>query len=179
MQDFLEFNPISSHVFVDLDCPESLKVLQALSERRFFNASRRFVLFNEPGTLNASLNLLGQQDINVNSEMLLVIREGDLETEDVLKVNEVEYKIYQISSPGTRNGGRLRAVKVGNVSSKGHLSLRRHKPNYDFEGTVASVAINVRIAHSFHHFIFIDHLALNCCRCNIGYSLSQCSPWLL
>lgn len=84
------------HVLLDLNCPHTSNLLNRASDLHYFNSSRCWILLGND--LNTSLKLLDGKDINMDSNIKLLILD---ETRQKL------YNIYDIQSPSLLRNGSL------------------------------------------------------------------------
>lgn len=70
-EDFFRPKPFFTHVYFNLECLSTPFVLNQLSNRRLFNASRNFFISTTSGEFNSSIELLGKQNINLDSKIFL------------------------------------------------------------------------------------------------------------
>lgn len=103
IEEFLEYRTYFTNVFLNLDCSQSEKVLSLASDYGLLNETRRFVL---AGNLNRSLEVMKNQNINVDSQILLVARKDHDELSE-------DYDVFEFSSSNLRRGYKLNVNKVG------------------------------------------------------------------
>lgn len=127
---FVAIRNYDANILLDLECESATKVLELTTEKRLFNSSKNFILFGK--SFNESLEILGEQDININSKVLLITKEDNVD------------KIYEIKSPERLRGAPLHAIPIGKYEF-GKLTIKPSKISFDLAGNTVFVGINVSI----------------------------------
>lgn len=90
-------------VVVDLDCNETNKFLEDISNRIMFHYERNWLIISSD--FNKSFDILSQQNINIDSEVSLAIPEPE--------TNRQNYDIYEVYNPSSKHGGQLNMTRLG------------------------------------------------------------------
>lgn len=133
LQAFLNYKPHNTHVVLNLECDHSEFILQNLSDNKLLNGSFSILAFTSNWT--ASIEILDKQNINYDSEILLII------DQQTAKDN---YEIYQVRSLEHWKGTQLIVESVGSYS-KHHFELRPLNTFHDFERHTMRITTNVSI----------------------------------
>lgn len=115
VEEFLRFKPFHTNVFLNAHCAGSLELLlEKMSELKLINESRRLFVHG-----NQSIRILGNQNINLDSEVLVFGEDGD----------------YQVKSLERWRGSKVHVSKIEETEVK--------SKNYDLERMVLFVTFTV------------------------------------
>lgn len=125
VDDFLLYLSYFRNTIIDLDCPNSGKILEKASELKVINESVHYFLLGSD--FNHTVDMVKRQDVQINSKITLIMR-----LEDAVNV-------FQVHSPGIRRSKKINFITLGNCS-QGVCDIAKPKLNYNMEQTYIDVA---------------------------------------
>lgn len=123
---------------LDLECPKSSEMLDVISNFSKFNKNIRWLLYGND--LNRTLSRLSSHSINIDSMILLVIK------------NDEKYDIFHIRCPALQRNGLMFVDYVGNFTNYLKYENPFLKVNYQLHGIALRVAICVSFVRFFDYF---------------------------
>lgn len=127
-------------VVVDGDCNQTSSFMSEVSSRILFHYERHWLIFSS--SFNESIDILGQQNINVDAEVSLAI--------PVERTDHDNYDIYEVYNPSSKHKGRLNVTRSGYWSKRTGLNMSQNQTKIErrrnMQGITFSSVITVRIA---------------------------------
>lgn len=127
-------------VIIDASCNETKKLFDICSSLSFFNASYNWLMLSSD--LNATINLLNHQNINLDAEITLAVADGDKNTSSI-------FVLYDVYNPSFKYRGKLVITSKGtfehgfNWTLKG-TKLERRRNLQGIEVNVGVVATGIK-----------------------------------
>lgn len=107
-------------VAIDLECLQSMVVLNEISVRKMFHFERFWIMFSND--LDEAYKMLKNQNINIDAEIMLVtptklkyLRIVYLQTfiEDFKQYLCSQYAVFDVFNPSFKRGGKLNITRIG------------------------------------------------------------------